>query len=175
MPEPKTCACGCGTPVARSFARGHNRVACYASIDARLDARVDRSGGPDACWPWRGQVTDRGYGRVVARRRVLMAHRLVYERARGPVPPGACVWHRCENPGCCNPAHLEAGAPGDALLGDRTRGEAHHRTRLTEASVREIRRRYAAGDRLRTLAGTFGVSRASIFDIVHRRRWRHVD
>ncbi len=175
MPELRTCACGCGTPVARSFARGHNRIGHYPSVDARLDERIDRSGGPDACWPWQGQVTDRGYGRMAVRGRLLMAHRLMYERVRGPVPPGTCVWHRCETPGCCNPEHLEIGAPGDEFLGARTRGEAHSRARLTEAAVREIRQRYLAGERAAALAQAFGVSRTAITDIVHRRRWRHVE
>ena len=174
MSELKCCACGCGTPVARTFARGHNRTGCFPSVDVRLDARIDRSGGPDACWPWRGQVTDYGYGRMAVRGRLLMAHRLVYERAYGPLPAGAWVWHQCENPGCCNPGHLEVAAPGDLSLGDRSRGEAHHRARLTEGAVREIRLRHAAGERAAALSRTFGVSRTAVSDIVLRRRWRHI-
>lgn len=39
----------------------------------------------------------------------IQGHRIVYELAYGPVPPGRVVRHRCGVGGCCNPAHLVAG------------------------------------------------------------------
>ena len=174
MSELKSCACGCGTPVARTFARGHNRTGHFPPVGPRLDERIDRSGGPDGCWPWRGQLTPFGYGRMAVHGRLLMAHRLAYEIAHGPVPSGVWVLHRCGNPGCCNPRHLELGPPGDPLLGVRIRGEAHPRTTLSEGTVREIRQRHAAGESAASIARAFGVSRTGISDIVNRRRWIHV-
>lgn len=68
---------------------------------ARFWAKVDRSGGPDACWIWRGCVSGRGYGRLKWGSRVpTRAHRVAYELAFGPIPDGLYVLHRCDVPAC---------------------------------------------------------------------------
>src|SRR5262245_40212840 len=55
---------------------------------------VDRSAGPDGCWPWtRGRVS--GYGKVTYRGERILAHRLSYELAYGPIPADRFVLHRC--------------------------------------------------------------------------------
>lgn len=65
---------------------------------------VDASG----CWPWPGSHDHRGYGRVsLGRFRKVMAHRLAYELAVGPIPDGMELDHLCRNKRCVNPAHLE--------------------------------------------------------------------
>lgn len=86
----------------------------------RMWAKVDRR-GPDECWPYGGRVTDAGYGVVwIPGDTQLRAHRLAYESANGPIPPGMDIDHVCHNADqgcaggpcghrrCCNPAHLEA-------------------------------------------------------------------
>lgn len=55
------------------------------------------------------------------------------------------------------------------------RGEARPHARLKDADVLEIRRRHAAGDRLRDLAAAYPqVSKVNLHHIVHGRRWRHL-
>jgi hypothetical protein len=60
-------------------------------------------------------------------------------------------------------------------------GERNSRARLTEADVREIRRRYAEGGggnvggiSQRELAEEYEVTRCCIWRILHRATWRHV-
>lgn len=74
-------------------------------------AKVDRSGGADACWPWIGSNNGAGrvgYGHVqVEPGRWMGAHRRAYELLVGPIPEGMTLDHLCRNTLCVNPAHLE--------------------------------------------------------------------
>ena len=62
------------------------------------------------CWLWCGGANQStGYGSFSPRHgRTEMAHRIAYELARGPIPPGLVIDHRCKVRLCVNPAHLEA-------------------------------------------------------------------
>ena len=77
-----------------------------------LYARVDKSAGPDACWPWLGATVSKGYGSVGVPNgdgtfRTVGAHRAMYEMEVGPIPDGLQIDHLCRNVICVNPAHLE--------------------------------------------------------------------
>lgn len=69
-------------------------------------ARVQNRGG-EGCWPWIGQINNKGYGLVSHRARKRVAHGVVYELLVGPIPPGLELDHTCVNPICCNPEHLD--------------------------------------------------------------------
>jgi hypothetical protein len=71
-------------------------------------SRVDKSGGPDACWPWLGAVNAKGYGRRHLRGRLTLAHRAAHLFSKGEIPEGFTVDHLCRNRRCQNPLHLEA-------------------------------------------------------------------
>jgi hypothetical protein len=92
-------------------------------------ARVDQSGGPDACWPWLGYVHRAGYG-MVHRPPENYAHRAAYRYTVGPVPEGLTLDHLCRNLICCNPAHLEPVTQGEnnrrAWRATGTKAEATH-------------------------------------------------
>lgn len=62
------------------------------------------------CLLWEGKTRD-GYGRF--RRRSV--HRLAWEEANGPIPPGLLVCHHCDVKLCCNPQHLFLGTVKDNL------------------------------------------------------------
>lgn len=63
----------------------------------------------DGCWEWQGSLAYAGYGRlrVGPQSRSMGAHRYSYELLVGPIPEGLEIHHKCMNPPCVNPAHLE--------------------------------------------------------------------
>lgn len=68
------------------------------------------------CWEWRGDRNELGYGRLTLTRKGLdkaRVHRLMFERYFGPIPDGSVVRHKCDNPPCSNPDHLELGTMAD--------------------------------------------------------------
>lgn len=70
-------------------------------------SRVDRSGGPAACWTWGGRITARGYSVVSFQDKEQKVHRFTYEALVGPIPKGLVLDHLCRNRACVNPAHME--------------------------------------------------------------------
>ena len=79
-------------------------------------ARFDRSGGPDACWPWMGGHDGDGYGAVRVGPVVVRTHTLAFEtHHRRLVRGGMLLRHVCDNPPCGNPAHLIEGEYSDNL------------------------------------------------------------
>ena len=148
---------------------------------------VDRSGGPEACWPWTAGRFDSGYGAVQwgAKKdggKLKGSHVVAYGLENGPVPDGKCVLHSCDNRPCCNPTHLFLGTKGDnaadAVSKDRhTRGERHGLAKLTDAAVRDIRARYVPRHPTNSgsaLAKEYGVTAQLIAIVVAKKAWAHV-
>lgn len=67
----------------------------------------DRVSKQGSCWVWTGEINGWGYGATHVERKHRSAHRVAYEMARGPIPPGMQVDHLCGNKVCVNPDHLE--------------------------------------------------------------------
>jgi hypothetical protein len=87
------------------------RVAQVPPFEDRFWSKVDKSAGPDGCWPWLAHVQTRGYGQfhvaVIKGRCIRMpAHRVAWVLAKDTIPPGKVLDHICKNTKCVNPAHL---------------------------------------------------------------------
>ena len=148
------------------------------TLEERFWSKVEKR-GPTECWLWTaGGVT--GYGQFRVAGKLVLAHRLAWEMAVGPIPADLCVLHApivCHNRKCVNPAHLRLGTNTENMA-DRKRdgtgaeGEKNGAAKLTEAKVAEIRSLYARGDVTQgKIAKAYGVSRALISDIVNGKRW----
>jgi hypothetical protein len=59
-----------------------------------------------ACWTWQQSTGGHLYGQTWDGQSVLLAHRVAYTIAVGPIPDDMTVHHRCYNRRCVNPLHL---------------------------------------------------------------------
>lgn len=139
-------------------------------------------GGEDECWPWQKSKLDAGYGLFGIKGKNKLTHRLAYEFTHGEgSAKGAVIRHSCDNPPCCNPAHLLKGGTQDNVDDKMNRGrfrcpkgeECVH-SKLTEGNVHEIRDLLKKGMMHRIIAAKFGVHTVTITDINLRRSWRHI-
>lgn len=92
--------------------------------------KVDRTTA-DKCWLWIAKAKKgRGYGALTVNKQPLSAHRVAWELMHGPLEPGKYVYHAvCNNPACCNPAHLAVGSKSDAMY-----AASRHGTKLGRAN-----------------------------------------
>lgn len=151
------------------------------AVLARFWSKVDRSAGPNECWPWQGFTDGQGYGHFhVSRGRTIRAHRFAFIATFGELPSGVLVCHHCDNPPCCNAqCCLFAGSNADNSADKvakgrqaRVRGERQGLAKLTTADVVAIRLAYAAGGiTSRELGAMYDVERGQIGAIVRGRLW----
>lgn len=147
-----------------------------ASMEDRFWSKVDRSGGPDTCWLWTASRTKLGYGQffVATGKGPIRASRMAWILTNGEPEPGELVCHRCDNPPCCNPAHLFLGTNADNMADMAAKGRHVGTRRLTPDQVVAIRARYSEGHNQYQIAAAFGVSQSAVSAIVLGKRWAHV-
>ena len=66
------------------------------------------------CWEWLGAKSVNGYGRFYYKGKHWRAHRLSFLLTTGKEPDA--VLHKCNNPACVRPSHLQAGDSKENLL-----------------------------------------------------------
>lgn len=146
---------------------------------ARFWTKVDKSG---ECWLWTGARKHGNYGHLSLNGRFVGAHRVAYFLVHGIDPQALAVCHHCDNPPCVRPDHLFLGTirdnhqdmiqKGRQALPPRRAGEANGQARLTADDIKQIRALYAAGDRQKSIARRFGISRSQVGNIVRGECWR---
>lgn len=152
--------------------------------------RVDKVG---QCLIWRGHTSNgkpacryMGYANKSVRR-------IVYRLAIGELPDDMRVITTCNNSMCVSQRHLKkVDLPGlyakmqnNAAAGDRhssrtkpekvPRGERSGAAKLTECHVREIRACRESGQSIDQIAAAFRIHRMSVWRIVTKKAWAHVE
>jgi hypothetical protein len=147
----------------------------------RFWAKVDRR-GPDECWEWQGSRHGRGYGTFkIASYETVTSSRMALICTKREEPAGLHALHRCDNPPCCNPAHLYFGTVRenieDKLRRGRNRagnqsGANNGAAKLTEDQVALIVERLRKGWGNTRIAADLPVSDSMVSLIRLGRMWR---
>lgn len=82
--------------------------------------------GPDECWNATGKCYNKKNWHVAFKScgKRHLAHRAAWAEANRPITNGLFVLHRCDNPKCCNPAHLFLGTQSANALDMWEKGRA---------------------------------------------------
>lgn len=138
-------------------------------------SRLDKTGGDDSCWIWRGYVNPKnGYGYAgeeIGGGKTISVHRRSYELHHGVDPGELHVLHKCDVRLCGNPRHLFLGTPLDNWLDAVEKGRAAVVPKLTTDDVVAIRRSSA---RTRDLVQQFSVTGQTISSVRRGLTWKHV-
>lgn len=111
------------------------------------------------------------------------AHRLVYRHFKGPIPPGLTVNHNNGKKKDNRPGNLLLATYSEQVLHARNilkvgrldqDGEANAMAKLRAGAVREIRRRRAAGESLKSIGSAFLISPQEVSKIAKRERWASI-
>jgi hypothetical protein len=180
------CRCECGNSLTVSSNRLTRSITRSCGCLRRLPvaprfwAKVQKR-GVDDCWVWTGNLTEKnGYGRLRVSGQMVCAHRVSWELHNGLIPEGLLVLHKCDNPPCCNPAHLFLGTHKDNSMDAIAKSRHAHGERagtavLTADQVREIRTLYSTKQANQPeLAVMFNQNTGNISRIIRREMWGSV-
>lgn len=132
---------------------------------------------PSGCWEWTKARDKDGYGIIKVNNRQSRAHRASFVEFNGEIPDGLIVRHRCDNPCCINPEHLELGSHKDNTRDAIERGRRSSigvdnvKAKLTPKDVLEI---YNDPRGCVALSALYNVQPAAISKIKRGVSWRHV-
>lgn len=138
------------------------------------------------CWEWKSskRVGSIGYGQFreyLGFRKYTMgyAHRWSWKNTNGPIEPGKCVLHRCDNPLCVNPEHLFLGTHSvnrkDCILKGRSAfGVRCGQSKLNDIQVRIMKRLRKLGVSFFKIGEVFRVTHKAAEIAIKGETWKHL-
>lgn len=131
----------------------------------------------NGCWLWVKGFSGGSKGRYGYLRKpdgsAVSAHRLSYQLAKGEIPDGMCVCHRCDTPACVNPDHLFLGTNRENTADRHAKGRTlsgarHPRAKITAQIAEAIR---TSTEDAATLGRRYGIDRGQAWRIKTGRSW----
>lgn len=105
----------------------------------------------------------------------IKAHRASWIGFNGRPLSGQCVLHRCDNPLCCNPAHLFAGSHDDNMKDMAKKGRTKFVSVLSPDEVATIKRLFEEGKKPSELAKEYGMSERYMYALRQGVNWKNVE
>jgi hypothetical protein len=134
-------------------------------------------GEPDECWEWQAAVNRQGYGRFRFGGSHIGSHVAAFRDHNQQQTGGLMVLHSCDNPRCCNPAHLSLGDHEENMRqrdergrNNVAKGEVHYKTKLTAEQAREILKAKGTATQ-KEIGNRYGVSHHVVSQIHRGVRW----
>lgn len=140
-------------------------------------------GSPDVCWEWKAGRNNDGYGNFALGTKKTpfrrMAHRVAFALSTGlEIQDGLVVMHKCDNPCCCNPNHLQTGTHQENMNDMKDKGRSplsFGGAKLSWEIVDEMRSSGLTGAEI---VRKYGVAKSTASMILNRKTWneevRHV-
>lgn len=166
--------------VAKNFCHTHyKRFKKHGDPTKKIEnkKKLDFDADSNGCFNITSHFKDKdGYGKLYLNNKHQRAHRVVYEQMFGEIPKGLVVRHKCDNPSCVNPEHLELGTNQDNIK-DKVRrnrtakGTKINTSKLQEEDVLKIRKEIEKGIPISEIAKVYSVSVSTIYRIKKREIW----
>lgn len=142
-------------------------------MKADLTVLLSHTKQQDDCLLWTKCVNTDGYPRANVEGDVnTKVHRLVWELYNGKSANGFVIRHKCDNPLCINPKHLEIGTQLDNVQDRVLRGRTN--AKVTKEQVVEIRILRTEGVSAKELAAKYGLTVRTIHSLLSKHHWKHV-
>ena len=126
------------------------------------------------CWPWNGCTSPTGYGSFGVNKAPLLTHRIALALTVGD-QPDLVAMHSCDNPPCCNPAHLSWGTRQKNTKDAYDRGRMAYGAKLPQSklTVEAVRDIVTSTELQSVLADKYGVAQNTISRVRSGATWKH--
>lgn len=138
-----------------------------SAVVERFWSKVERS-DPDACWNWVASKNRDGYGRFRWLKVKKQAHHVSYYLQNRTWP--TYLLHECDNPACCNPAHLKEGTHLENIRHRDSKGRG--RSFKNTAVAPRVKQMIALGMRNRDISKALGIRNDAVSRIRHGQIYR---
>lgn len=120
-----------------------------------------------------------GYFSIIRNGKRDKLHRYIYRITKGKIPENLVVRHKCDNPSCINPEHLELGTVLDNIKDRNDRGRnakqkgiTNPMNKIDEETVIKIL--FDNNGTQYEIAERYGVSQIHVSQIKRGKRWRYL-